>query len=226
MFATVLPRFFELRGLLADPASPSAYFQDFENLLEKEPLVRKVFARWEKKLQFLDENAWRDQKAEAQPYLIVRDQRRGWQQLFNVLGQADAYKHLKDAGWANVRFIPREHRRKTPDLEGSDDLGRILCEVKTISPSDAELNARREPKVRSVERELNASFFRKFRSSIMEAKAQLETYDPNSEARHLVYVRVCFDDWVGYYADDYFRQIDQHLRDNPVLGIEVVVSAD
>lgn len=96
MFRAQLPRLYELLDLIADPASPKAYFQDFETKLQVEPLCLPVYACWEKVFQILDEDAWKAQKDEAAQYLTCRDKRRGWHQLFDILGQADAYKHLRD----------------------------------------------------------------------------------------------------------------------------------
>lgn len=50
-------------------------------------------------------------------------------------------------------------------------------------------------------------------------------HGPTGEARHLVYIGICFDDWVGYYKGAYLRQIGQYLKDNPIPEIEVVFSA-
>ena len=223
MFRAQLPRLYELLDLIADPASPKAYFQDFETKLQVEPLCLPVYACWEKVFQILDEDAWKAQKDEAAQYLTCRDKRRGWPQLFDILGQADAYKHLRDIGCSKIRFIPRsdKERRRTPDLEGLLDSQRVLCEVKTINISDAEVRARSEHTASNVKSELDYGFFRKLRSDITCAKDQMHGYDPTGEARHLVYISICFDDWVGYYRGAYFRQIDQYLRDNPVPEIEV-----
>ena len=146
MFRAQLPRLYELLDLIADPASPKAYFQDFETKLQVEPLCLPVYACWEKVFQILDEDAWKALKDEAAQYLTCRDKRRGWHQLFDILGQADAYKHLGDIGCSKTRFIPRSDKegRRTPDLEGLLDSQRVLCEVKTINVSDAELRARSE----------------------------------------------------------------------------------
>jgi hypothetical protein len=48
-------------------------------------------------------------------------------------------------------------------------------------------------------------------------------YDATGEARHLVYISICFDD--NHHKSAYFRQIDQYLMDNPIPEIEVVFSA-
>src|SRR6266516_3104968 len=102
MFQGQLPRLYELR-VVVDDASPDAYFNDFETLLPDE-LARAAFAHWEAKLQDLDVPAWSAPKTEATAYLTRRDKSRGYQQLSDVLGLADAYRHLKGLGCENIRF--------------------------------------------------------------------------------------------------------------------------
>jgi hypothetical protein len=226
MFRAQLPRLYDLRDLTADTASRDAYFHDFEALLRDE-LARAAFVRWEQKLQCLDGDAWKALKDEASQYLTRRDACRGYYQLFDVLGQADGYEHLRNIGCSKVWFIPRSDKqgRKTPDLEGSLDSQRVLCEVKNINISEAETRARRESTVRGIATRLGEGFFRKLRSDITHAKDQLRSYDPMSEARHLAYISMCFDDWVGYCKEDYLRQIEQYLKDNPIPEIEIFFSA-
>ena len=221
MFRSRLPRLYELRDLIPDLASPDAYFPaDFETRLMGEPSPLSVFDCWEKKLQFLDEEAWKALKNEAAPYLTRRDPRRRWRQLFDILGQVDAYRHLRNIGCSRIRFIPRSATR-TPDLEGTLDSGRVLCEVKTINISDAEVDARGKVTSATISSQLDDRFIRKLDLAIATAKDQLHTYDPTGDARHLVYCNIKFDDWVGYYETYYWRQLDQHLSDHPP-GVEVV----
>ena len=86
--------------------------------------------------------AWVSLKSKACTYLNRNRKARGWQQLFNALGEACAYNYLwKYEGFSAVRFIPESNDR-TPDLEGVRDHERVLCEVKTINISDDEVGAR------------------------------------------------------------------------------------
>jgi hypothetical protein len=101
----------------------------------------------------------------------------------------------------------------------------VLCEVKTINISDEEVLARREPTVRAIESTLNDAFFRKLRSVVTDASDQLKKYDATGDGRHLVYVNICFDEWVGYQNDAYLRQIDAYLKTHAVPGVEVFCSA-
>jgi hypothetical protein len=143
--------------------------------------------------------------------------------LFDILGQADAYKYLRDIGCSEIRFIPRSDKegRRTPDLEGLFETRRLLCEVKTINISDAEIRARSELAARGIERELDRGFFRKLQDDIIEAKTQLYLFDETGKARLVVYICIYFDAWAGYFKEAYFRQIDQYLKANPIPEIEV-----
>jgi hypothetical protein len=225
-FRSQLPRFYELKDLLNDPLHPDAYFHTLDDFLKNRSGF-ETFTLWENELRGLDPVAWESLKNKASPYLTRRDKNgRGWQQLFDILCEASAYNYLRESfSSAKVSFIPESDERKTPDLEGVLGCERVLCEVKTINISDDEVSARREPTVvRNVINQLKEGFFRKLDSDIATAKSQLESYDPEGAAQHLVYIKVCFDDWVGFYKEDYLRQINQHLLKHPP-GVKVVVSA-
>ncbi len=224
-FRNQLPRLYELKDLLTDPRHPDAYFRDFEDRLQDRSCFA-TFAIWEKDLQSTDPVAWEHLKRRASRYLIRDVKGRAWQQLFDVLGEASAYRYLRECeGCSAVRFIT-ESNDQTPDLEGVRDHERVLCEVKTINISDDEVSARRRPSVvrKGCDR-LENGFFRKLDSDIAKAKTQLQSYDPNGDAHHVVYIKICFDDWGGSYEDDYFRQINQHLLEHPP-EVKVVVKPD
>jgi hypothetical protein len=183
----------------------------------------------EKELQGLDSNAWEFLKGEASAYLVHRDQSgRGWQQLFDILNQARAYNYLRTLSCSTVRFIPRAKIQglRTPDLEAALGSKRILCEVKTINVSQEEVRARNEPTVRSTAIRLEDGFFRKLRSDIRVAKEQMHAYDAMGTAQRYVYINLCFDDFLAEYKDEYFRQIDQYLSDNPFPAVELVFHND
>jgi hypothetical protein len=226
MFRTQLPRIYELKDLISDPAHRDAYFRDFENRFQDRPDWRRAFICWEMVLQGLDKDAWEFLKREASPYLVHKDPMgRGWQQLFDILNQAHAYKYLKEIGCSDVRFIPRSDK-KTPDLEGFLDTGRVLCEVKTINTSDLEVQARRGSTTRNIKNQLQEGFFRKLHSDITLAKQQLYAYDSTSGVRYFVFFNICFDDFFGDLQEEYFHQIDQYLLDNQIPGIELLFRHD
>ena len=86
IFRNQLPRFYELKGLLADPSHPDAYFQDFESSLREWGWL-ETFSAWENELQGLDPVSWERLKGKASSYLKSRHVGRGWRQLYDVLGE-------------------------------------------------------------------------------------------------------------------------------------------
>jgi hypothetical protein len=224
MLRRKLPRIYELKDL-TDSSHPDAYFRNFEDFLQA-PTCLKTFVLLERELQGLDPDAWEFLSRKASPYLTRKDAKgRGWQQLFDFLdAEASAYNYLKESvGCSRVSFIP-ESGGPTPDFEGVLDDGRVLCEVKTINNSDDEVRARREEAVRDVNARLESGFLGKLDADITNAKRQLQSYDPEGNAQHLVYIKICFDDWARYYEEEYLRQIDQYLLNHPPR-VKVVVSA-
>ena len=227
MFRAELPRLYQLRDCIADPASPDAYFRDFDQNLARFADIKDVYLRQERVLQGLDDKAWEDLKGEALPLLSARDKRgRGWQQLFDILNEARAYNYLKSLGCTNLRFIPRSNGR-SPDLEGLLSLDRVLCEVKTINISNEEIACRTGPiKARSLPITLAAGFLKKLRATVETAKRQLLAFDPGRAAVHFVYLNISFDDFLAELKEAYFQQIDSDLAETPVTGVRLVICND
>ena len=230
MFRTQMPRIYELRDLIADPASPDAYFQNFDENVRKSPHhVNEIYLRREKELRGLDPDSWKFLKSEASPYLVCKDPSgRGWQQLFDILNQARAYNYLKTLGCSNIRFIPRADKQalRTPDIEALLESDRVLCELKTINISQKEIHVRTSFTVRSIGVRLDDGFFRKLHSDVIDAKNQMRAYDPLGTARHYVYINLCFDDSLAEYKERYFQQIDQYLSGNPIQGVQLIFHND
>lgn len=223
MFRFELTRLYELKDSIGDQADRDAYFQSFDENLANSADIRDAYIRLEHVLQELDPIAWSHLKEEACKRLRLRDKRgRGWQQLFDVLNEARAYRYLKVIGCSKIRFIPRSERR-TPDLECVLDSSRVICEVKTINISDEEVSARTgPPKVRSIDLSLSAEFLKKLRSTVEAAKQQLSALDVAPEDIRLVYLNIIFDDFLAENKEAYFKQIDDELSKAPVEGVKIV----
>jgi hypothetical protein len=230
MFRDKLPRLYELRDLIDDPASPDAYFQNFEKQLADSPHhVLQIYLRWETTLQALDLDAWEFLKKEARPYLTCKDAKgRGWEQLFNILNQGRAYGYLRSAGCSNIRFIPRADGEglETPDVEAVLGSDRLLCEVKSINISQDEVRARTHFTVRSIPIRLGSGFFKKLQSDIDKAKNQMCAYDQCATTARFVYINFRFDDFLAQCKEDYFRQIDEYLSENPPRGVRLIFNND
>jgi hypothetical protein len=227
VFRSELPRLYELKDCIADPGSPAAYFQNFDQALASSSHVKDAYLRYERLLQELDDEDWWHLKDEASPRLAIRDKRgRGWQQLFDILNEARAYSYLKSRGCTNLHFIPRS-RRQTPDLEGSIGSDRILCEVKTIGISEEEAAFRSGPlQARSMPTCVKPEFLNKLRTTIETARQQLLAFDPAQAAVHFVYVNVSFDDFFAECKEAYFKQIDDDLARTPLTGVKLVICND
>jgi len=226
MFRMQLSRIYELRDLIRDPTSSGAFFQNFDTYAQDSLHARQQYERWEKDLQGLDADSWEALKREASPYLMHKDRNgRGWQQLFDILNQAHAYNYLKTIGCSNVCLFPRatQGSTRTPDLEGFLDASRVLCEVKTINISQKEVRARKEGTAKNITNKLDDGLLRKLHSDITGARDQLHAYAATGGARYYVYIVLCFDDWLGEYKEEYFRQIDQYLLDCSIPGIDRLV---
>jgi hypothetical protein len=227
LFRAELPRLFELKDCIDDPASPDAYFQDFDQKLARSTHKREVYLQWERVLQGLDAEAWEHLKKEAAPRLTKPDKKgRGWQQLFDILNEGRAYNYLNSIGCRGVRFVPRS-RERSPDLEAALASDRVLCEVKTINVSDEEIAARTgPPKARSGQIYVTPGFLKKLRATLETAKQQMLAYDPQGAAVHLVYLNILFDDFFAERKEAYFQQIDEYLAGAPVSGIRLIVCND
>jgi len=224
MYRKELARVYELRDMAQNPPSPDAYFSDFDNKLMESRARLKHFRDIETELQALDTAAWDYLKEQLAPLLTVRSDKRGWQALFDKLNEAKGYNHLLGAGCANVRFIPASSVRgqRTPDVEGTSAGTRVLCEVKTINMSEVEAIRRTNGAAGSISLQLPDGFFRKLKSDIETATAQMVAYDPDDSVRRIVYVVVNFDDNLHEYAAAYSAQIDTFVAANSVPKAEIV----
>jgi len=223
VFRTEMPRVYEIRDLVLDPANPSAYFRNFDNSVRDESSKKLVWLAREEEFQRLDDKSWQFLKDEALPYLMARDAKRGWQQLIAILNQARAHNYLIDRGCVNVRFIPRSKTEgeETPDIEGTIDRTKVLCEVKTLSISDVEADRRKTGGVGSTVRSLEQGFFRKLTSDLCKAERQMKSYAGEGTVR-IAFVIPNFDDFFGEYKAGYYEQIDQYLSSRPIPSLEVV----
>ncbi len=224
MYRRIMPRVYELVDLSFRNAHPNPYFSDWdEKLATPESQGRKkTWLARERSFQRLDRDAWQVIKDEASPYLTKPDANgRGYQQLISILNQTWAYEYLVDLGCSQVTFIRTEKDQKTPDLSGDLNGLRVLCEVKTLGISDDETNRRSNKSGGRTSNTLPNGYFKKLDSAIEQAKTQLESYDVTANSRRIVFIVPDFDDFLGEYKVDYFKEIDQHLTSHPIGGIEL-----
>ena len=220
MMSSGLARIDELRELVENPASPDAYFQNFEQTLDEWPPKKRQFTDLERELQGLDLPAWQHLKKDVVPLLQQRHPTRGWQLLFDKLNHAKAYSYLARIGCTSIRFIPEcpITGQKTPDLEAQLGPTKVLCEVKTINISEIEATRRTRGGVGSTEAQVSDGFFNKVSADLRNAQKQMNVYAGSNDARKIVYIVVNFDDPHHQYADDYKEQIDAFLSTNQIIS--------
>jgi hypothetical protein len=137
------------------------------------------------------------------------------------------YNYLKNAGYDDVRFIPRSKVKgqRTPDLTASKPGAKALCEVKTINHSQVEADRRYNGGVGSSTDRLEQGFFDKLSADLNSAKSQILAYDRDVITKRIVYVILNFDDHLHEYADRYRGQIDAYLPSHTSDGPEVVLES-
>jgi hypothetical protein len=222
VFRNELPRIFELHDLF--PVAAPFLFRDLERSLGELPQKLRQYRDVERDLQGLDTTAWTFLKEEVAPLLIAKNAVRSWEPVWNRLNQAKAYNYLKRSGYTHVAFIPPSavKGKKTPDLGATDGTAKALCEVKTLNISDIEVERRRAAGVGAIEDQLNLHFLDKLGSTLRQAKAQLDAYDPQDECKKIAYLVINYDDVLHEYGMPYRLQIEQYLKlDDPAPGLQV-----
>jgi hypothetical protein len=224
-FAEMFPRLFELKDADPNPTHPDTYLQHLAERLENEH-IRYVYGKIERPLGVLDVQAWRDLKERALPLLTVRDEKRGWRDLFDTLNEAKGYAFLRSIACTDVAFIKRQNK-KTPDLRAMLDGSPVLCEVKTINISQEEADRRDrvhhgEIRAFNVPAHVTPQLLQKVTSTLESAVGQLDHEDPDRTARRIVFTVLNFDDSVCDYQAEYIGDIDAHLLANPVVDTELV----
>src|SRR5207244_3006726 len=111
-----------------------------------------------------------------------------------TLNQARAHNYLVDRGCSGVSFIPQAKRQghKTPDVQATENGGKILCEVKTINISQDEVTRRHSGAVGLTTNILPEAFLNKLDSTIVDAMNQIIAYDSTGNAKHLVFLVINF----------------------------------
>jgi hypothetical protein len=224
-----LSRIWEIRDCVLKRGRPGTYFENFDGSIADIPLKRKHFLHLEAELAGLDAVAWAYLKAQVLPLFENRDQVRGWQAAFDKLNEAKAYNYLARLGCAEVTFIPVSSAsgQKTPDLQGRLGTKTILCEVKTINPSDLEAGARSavahgQIVAGSTQGSLPDAFFRKLTATLEAAEAQMKSCCSDGTPRRVVYVILNFDDLLNQYVEGYLGQLQSFVTAATLPKVEIV----
>lgn len=224
MYRVRFRRLYALRRLGGAKHSATAYFSNLDNTLKENRIARKAFRDIEVQLRGLDPTAWRFLRHEVTPHLTIRDPKRGWTQLFNLLNQANAYNYLARIGCEDIAFIPRSlvAGQRTPDLKARSESGKILCEIKTINISEDEANAPANYSVRNIALNLDDKFFNKLQTDCEHASQQMRAYCAEDDLKRIIYIIINFDDQLHGYIDNYSKQIEKYVADHPLPNVKVV----
>ena len=163
---------------MKDPESPNSCFRDFEDRFKNGGLA--AYQAEEHELQGLDPDAWECLKRKALHVRWDNKCGRGQHQLLELFNEARAYNFLRETGCSAIHFIPESKTKgeKTPDLEGVLESGKVICEVKTIEPSqDEALRRGRGNYLHPGPLKLEQEFFKKLTKTLISAKEQIELYD-------------------------------------------------
>lgn len=201
-----LSRIREIQDCVEKRGHAGHYFEGFDDSIQNDPIKRNYLAHYEADLDALDPVAWSQLRAKVASSFEKRDLRRGWQAAFNDLNEAKAYKYLANIGCIELEFIPRS-RQKTPDIKGVLIGENVLCEVKTINASDAELSARQHMLAREICTNLPSTFLEKIVDTLYKANVQMDSYLGGGVARKFLYVIINFDDILHEYIYDHMKQI-------------------
>jgi hypothetical protein len=103
--------------------------------------ARDVYDAYEKSLICLDEESWDVLKQKAIKNFKNGRENQRFQNGFNQLNEAFAYRYLIGKGYNCVRILC-ETKIKQPDIEYYDGETRCFCEVKTLGISNDEIDRR------------------------------------------------------------------------------------
>lgn len=219
MLRRELPRVYELIDQInADPLK--AHFNDFERSLADEPSMKPALVCLEKELQQIDIIIWDQFKKEV-------EQLSSWRELMDRMNELKGYLYLMSLGCEDIKRVPRGKAR-TPDWRATCKGGKVICEIKTINTSDAEMEFRKGKEVRCPNSITGTSWtlsdgcLNQIAEKIGDAEKQLKAFDASNETRRIAFIIIHFDDFLRGQPGYYFQQIGEFLRRNPVLGIRVV----
>lgn len=215
-----LKRFSEFLSVIISTHEYS-YFPDSSSLWDN--LVQlKCWKDIEMDLAALDEGTWNNWKLEAiNRFKADPDIYRGWQTAFDMLNEAKAYRFLKEIGCTNINFICKLTKR-TPDLEGTLNGQKILCEVKTINRSKDVIKAEKKGIGYSAAR-LTKEFFGKISNTIKTAEEQMSSYCQDTMTLRIAYLILNFDDPFHEYAPEYIEQLRSGLPSICPKGMRLVL---
>ena len=181
----------------------------------------------EQRLARLDPDAWEQLIAKALPEVCRKDKRRRWSQLWNYLNEVLGYVLLADRGYTKIRFLDREDE-KTPDLLGESEISRAIVEVKTVNPSEDDIDHLNAwpPIARDMGCGLTGKFKEKLEKTVDGARTQLRGYGEPTDKR-IVFLVISLDSGFKFIEQNYaeLREfIVTHQKPDVELVYQVKIS--
>ena len=185
----VLPRLYDIWEV-SNQSSTDNYFKRLNRELSDESCLHKI-EKIDYELRRLDAKAWEVLKRKTLPYVTKPSSDRAYEQLFNTLNEAKGYIYLKEQEATDIEFID-EGSDETPDISGNIQDNKWLVEVKTVRPSDEEIEYLKQTRseFREVIDEIPNGFKNKIQSTVDKASRQLNTYDSTNCASKILFLIV------------------------------------
>lgn len=194
MWTDRFPRIFDLY-FASSRGVPGNYFEHknvHRGLVEGEVF----FIDLERTFAALDSAAWQDFKARVVGCVHRLDEWGYPRQLFERFHEADGYVVLKNEGCQDIKFIPEDQKKQTPDLQARDENGGlVLMEVKTVNESDGQMQyfKRGVPEFLPVGLEIPVGLQDKLLDTIAKASGQLNSVQNVAVRRRLIYLCIRLD---------------------------------
>ena len=191
------------------------FFADFEASLERWPLKRHHYQRYEQAFETLTARSWDNLRKKAVAHF---NETRPYQKkgpFFDQLNDAIACQWLVRRGFTAVTVleeVPGDKNPKCPDISFLAGTKKLYCETKTINTSVLEYQARATPKYRDSKQyaQLGPTFFKKIDDAIETATKQIQAVCNFG----LIFLLVSFDDFTMTYYARHRIQIATHMRNH------------
>ncbi len=194
-WAEAFPRLSEMY-MASNRASPGNWFQQpnvWRALLDNHPW----FQSFEEDLQVLDAESWAVFRIKAARLVHVMERWPYSRALFDYFHEIRGYRYLVQQGYGDVRFVPEEQGKQTPDLRARSGTSFVLMEVKTVNESTKQKDYFEIPGEERIallsEMRVSDALKKKLTDTIAKARGQLLTvYDP-SVLRRIIYLVIRLD---------------------------------
>ena len=118
-------------------------------------------------------------------------------------------------GFSEIKFLPALQTHKSPDLIAKREQSQVTIEVKSINPSDVEVQARQNGTPRGTGQPLTEEFFSKLQATLTNAAKQLATQQCDEK---MIFLFVHFDNILNEYIENDLAQIKSWLSNHKMVA--------